>query len=202
MAQFPGLVIWTDAWVADTHHMQTEARGLYMDMLILAWRTPGCRLPNDRAWLLEHLKPSASAADHLEPIIGSCWTSDGNWLTQKRLSKEFLKAFGRSKRLGDLHKRRKNKRSDANGSRSSDTDHRSPHGNLNYTKEDKPSHTVAAEEPNHASPPPLQTPSSLASALPQGALARPAPSELVNPKKPWKRYTDEELRQIYADQPK
>ena len=50
MAQFPGLLLWTDAWVADTKHLSRLERGTYLDLLVLMWRTPGCRVPNDDEW--------------------------------------------------------------------------------------------------------------------------------------------------------
>lgn len=184
MAQFPGLTLWTDAWVADTAHLSVERRGLYHDMLVLAWRTPGCRLPCDRAWLLVHLRLTfngsrSTAADHLEPIIGEYWTADGNWLTQKRLTKEYLRAFERSKRLSDLHKSRKNKKKYINGSRSTATDDRQPSGNplplplidSSLTGTESQGDTPQQEKEED------KAPRSLASALPSGALAHSAVDE-------------------------
>lgn len=91
MAQFPALPLFTDAWIADTKHLSIYERGLYMDLLVLMWRTPECRVPDDRKWLAERL--GIDAADSaLERIINEfCRHPQGtrHWLIQKRLNKEF-----------------------------------------------------------------------------------------------------------------
>jgi len=93
MAQFPGLMLWTDAWVADTHHLSRDVRGAYMDLIIKMWRTPGCRVPNDDAWLSKNMPMSFDdVIQVLRPIIREFCQTDGNWIFQKRLQKEFLKA--------------------------------------------------------------------------------------------------------------
>jgi uncharacterized protein YdaU (DUF1376 family) len=94
MAQFPGLMLWTDAWVADTHHLSRDVRGAYMDLLIKMWRTPGCRVPNDDAWLARQLCMTAKeVVEILRPIIKEFCQTDGNWVFQKRLQREFVRAF-------------------------------------------------------------------------------------------------------------
>jgi uncharacterized protein YdaU (DUF1376 family) len=119
MAQFPYLPLFTDAWKADTLHLSYAQRGLYLDLLVEMWRTPGCRVPNDDAWLAQHLRLSGQeVAEALRPIIREFCQSDGNHLTQKRLKKEFVYAFERAGRLSALAKRRKRKANGPNGSRS------------------------------------------------------------------------------------
>jgi uncharacterized protein YdaU (DUF1376 family) len=94
MAQFPGLMLWTDAWVADTHHLSRDVRGAYMDLLIKMWRTPGCRVPNDDAWLARQLCMTVDeVVEILRPIIKEFCQTDGNWVFQKRLQREFVRAF-------------------------------------------------------------------------------------------------------------
>src|SRR5262245_66653988 len=94
MAQFPGLMLWTVAWVADTCHLSRDVRGAYMDLLIKMWRTPGCRVPNDDAWLGKHLFMTAEeVVTVLRPIIKEFCQTDGNWIFQKRLQREFVRAF-------------------------------------------------------------------------------------------------------------
>jgi uncharacterized protein YdaU (DUF1376 family) len=97
MAQFPGLMLWTGAWVADTAHLTRLERGTYMDLIVLMWRTPGCRVPNDDAWLARHMRMTADqVVQELRPIIKEFCQTDGNWLFQKRLQIEFVRAFKRS----------------------------------------------------------------------------------------------------------
>lgn len=95
MAKYPGLLLWTDAWIADTHHLTVERRGAYMDLLILMWRTPGCRTPNDDAWLAHHLGYAPEQiANLVRPIITEFCTlvAGGDFVTQKRLQREFAHA--------------------------------------------------------------------------------------------------------------
>jgi uncharacterized protein YdaU (DUF1376 family) len=99
MAQFPGLMLWTDSWVADTIHLSRDARGAYMDLIIKMWRTPGCRVPNDDAWLAKHMLMTADeVVEVLRPIIKEFCQNDGHWIFQKRLQKEFLRSHELSAR--------------------------------------------------------------------------------------------------------
>jgi uncharacterized protein YdaU (DUF1376 family) len=86
MAKFPALPLWTDAWVADTKHLTICERGLYHDLLVLMWRSPGCRVPNDPEWLTKRLN---APPNEIKPIIEEFCVNDGNWLTQKRLMREY-----------------------------------------------------------------------------------------------------------------
>lgn len=90
MAEFPALPLWTDAWVADTHHLTRLSRGTYHDLLVLIWRTAGCRVPNSDEWLGARLHMTADEVrDELRPLIREFCKCDGNWITQKRLTREF-----------------------------------------------------------------------------------------------------------------
>lgn len=83
MAEFPALPLWTDALVADTNHLGDDEFGRYMRLLILIWRSPECRIPNDKAWVEKRLTPA------VWPIIEEFCQRDGNWITQKRLLREW-----------------------------------------------------------------------------------------------------------------
>lgn len=90
MADFPALPLWTDSWVADTKHLSRTERGTYCDLLVLMWRSPGCRVPNDDVWLGKRLGMTpAEVTTELRPLIAEFCKNDGNWLMQKRLSREF-----------------------------------------------------------------------------------------------------------------
>lgn len=72
MAEFPALPLWTDAWVADTKHLTWLERGTYHDLLVLMWRSPGCRIPNDDHWLAKRLGMSLAEVQHeLRPRASS-----------------------------------------------------------------------------------------------------------------------------------
>lgn len=90
MAQFPYLPLWTDAWAADTDHLTCEEEGIYFRLVRVMWRTPGCRVPNDDQWLAKHLRMTlADVAAKARPIISEFCQTDGNFVFQKRLVREF-----------------------------------------------------------------------------------------------------------------
>lgn len=51
MAEFPCLPFYTDAYLADTRHLTAAQHGAYLLLLMTAWRTHDCSLPNDDAYL-------------------------------------------------------------------------------------------------------------------------------------------------------
>ncbi len=110
MAQFPALPLWTDAFLADTHHLTNAEAGLYCRLLILMWRTPGCRVPNDSEWL-ERRFPSDLPA--LRKIVSEFCQTSGNWITQKRLVREFEYVTQRNKKQSERIKSRWDKEKDS-----------------------------------------------------------------------------------------
>jgi uncharacterized protein YdaU (DUF1376 family) len=90
LAKFAALPLFTDAWVADTKHLSRLERGTYHDLLVLMWRTPECRVPNDDDWLSKRLGLTPFEVEkELRPLIEEFCQGDGNWIFQKRLIKEF-----------------------------------------------------------------------------------------------------------------
>ena len=91
MAEFPSLPLFTDAIIADCFHLTDEEFGRYMRIIIIMWRTPGCKIPADPAWICKRLRVDALAyAEHVQPIIQEFFKEDAGWWTQKRLMKEYL----------------------------------------------------------------------------------------------------------------
>jgi uncharacterized protein YdaU (DUF1376 family) len=117
LAEFPALPLWTDAWIADTKHLSRAERGMYFDLLVLMWRSPGCKVPEDRVWLHRRLNindfdPCQTDATTLQVVCAEfCMVADG-WLMQKRLSKEWAYLKDRSKRQSQNAKSRWNKEKD------------------------------------------------------------------------------------------
>lgn len=90
MAEFPALPLFTDAITADCSHLTDEEFGRYVRLLILMWRSPGCRIPEDTHWICKRLRVDALAyAQHVQPILQEFCTADAGWWTQKRLLKEY-----------------------------------------------------------------------------------------------------------------
>ncbi|UEM08088.1 DUF1376 domain-containing protein (plasmid) [Skermanella rosea] len=51
MAEFSALPLFTDAYLADTRHLTTLQHGAYLLMIMTAWRSPDCALPDNDAFL-------------------------------------------------------------------------------------------------------------------------------------------------------
>jgi len=94
MAEFPALPIFTDAITADCAHLNDAEFGLYFRILMLMWRSPGCRIPHDEQWITRKLARPWSS---IKPLLDEFCTSTGNWYTQKRLSKEWAYLMERRK---------------------------------------------------------------------------------------------------------
>lgn len=100
MAEFPALPLWTDAYLGDTRHLTLAEHGAYLLLLMIAWRTPDCALPNDDAWLGRVIGDPKNWP-RLKHNVMAFWTlgEDGKW-HQKRLhgEREFVLAKSASAR--------------------------------------------------------------------------------------------------------
>lgn len=84
----PAIPLFGDAYMADTMHLTLEEHGAYLRLLMLAWRTPDCSLPNDDARIARMLGISGQRWRKIRPAVMDFWTlEDGRW-SQKRLKKE------------------------------------------------------------------------------------------------------------------
>lgn len=111
MAEFPCLPLWTDAYLADTQHLTTEEHGAYLLLLIQAWRTPDCSLPDDDMMLARHAGLSKAKWKAAKPILMAFWSYDKRrkvWV-QKRLQKERGKAVEKKGKARDSALSRWNK---------------------------------------------------------------------------------------------
>lgn len=90
MAEFPAIPLWTDALLADTGHLDDEELGRYIRILIIMWRSPECRIPNDPAWIAKRLRlQPLEYHSKVLPLLEEFCVTDGNYISQKRLLKEF-----------------------------------------------------------------------------------------------------------------
>lgn len=88
MSSFPSLPLFTDAFIADTGHLSAQQTGAYMMLLMMAWRSPECRLPDDDDKLARWARVDRRTWLKIKPSVMEFWTlADGFWV-QKRLSKE------------------------------------------------------------------------------------------------------------------
>lgn len=90
MAENPALPLWTDALLGDTQHLSQAEFGAYMLMLIVAWRSKDCCLPDDDKYLAKITRSGANWK-RMKPVVMAFWRrgEDGQ-LRQKRLSYEHL----------------------------------------------------------------------------------------------------------------
>jgi len=97
MSAFPVLPLFTDAFIADTTHLTAEETGAYLMLLMVAWRRPGCSLPDDDTSLARWARVSAKTWARIRPRVMAFWALDeaGEWV-QSRLSQEKLRASQRA----------------------------------------------------------------------------------------------------------
>ena len=115
MAEFPAMPLWTDAYLADTRHLTTHQHGAYLLLLMSAWRSPDCNLPNDDKMLARMAGMNVGMWRQCRDTIMEFWTlgDDGKWY-QKRLSKvrsdvtKKTQAKALSGKIGGLSKSLKN----------------------------------------------------------------------------------------------
>jgi uncharacterized protein YdaU (DUF1376 family) len=88
MAKFPAIPLWTDAYLGDTTHLTTLEHGAYLLLLITAWRSPDCRLPNDDKMLARYTKLSPAQWKRIKPMILAFFTVEDNYIYQGRLLDE------------------------------------------------------------------------------------------------------------------
>lgn len=115
MADYPALPLWTDAYLADTGHLTDAQHGLYLRLLMLMWRSPDCRIPNDDGWIAHKLgRPVEIVQSTVRPLVEEFCRPRGKWITQKRLLREFDGCRARSKTQAEKARSRwQRKKSDA-----------------------------------------------------------------------------------------
>lgn len=88
MAQFPAMMLWTDAYLADTTHLSTIEHGAYLLLLMAMWRAKTNTLPNDPTVLARYAKLTSGQWQRVWPSIEGFFTIDGNSIAQGRLTRE------------------------------------------------------------------------------------------------------------------
>lgn len=90
MSTHPYLPLYVDDYEAATAHLTAEEDGIYSRLLRLCWRTPGCSLPNDPAWIARKVRVSAEDYDRVvRLVIEDFFKVVRGRLVQKRLKAEY-----------------------------------------------------------------------------------------------------------------
>ena len=90
MKSHPVLPLFVDDYEAATTHLTPEEDGIYSRLLRLCWRTPGCSLPNEPAWIARKVRVSLEDFDRLvQPILDEFFKVESGRVLQERLRAEF-----------------------------------------------------------------------------------------------------------------
>jgi uncharacterized protein YdaU (DUF1376 family) len=73
MAQFPSLPLFTDAYLADTRHLTAQQHGAYLLLLMMAWRSPDCAIPDDDVTLARWASMDLRAWKNNRDVILAFW---------------------------------------------------------------------------------------------------------------------------------
>jgi uncharacterized protein YdaU (DUF1376 family) len=81
MAEFPVLPLFTDAFIGDTTHLNAAQTGAYLMLLVAAWRSPNCRLPDNDKMLARMARMDGRSWTANKNTIMAFWKQDEdqNW---------------------------------------------------------------------------------------------------------------------------
>lgn len=99
LAYFP---LYADDFEADTAHLTLAEDGAYNRLLRLCWRSPGCQIPADKAWVYRRMRAYTDAEKAvIDTVLDEFFRVEKQCYSNARLSKEF-------KTAKDAHEKRKN----------------------------------------------------------------------------------------------
>jgi uncharacterized protein YdaU (DUF1376 family) len=97
--QYPYLPLFVTDYRSKTDHLTDAEHGIYLQILMLMWQSPDCRIPNDDEWIARRLRRDIDAVrTHVRPVIKEFCLTRHKWLTQKRLRQEWLWSKAKSKK--------------------------------------------------------------------------------------------------------
>ncbi|WP_273280926.1 YdaU family protein [Pseudooceanicola atlanticus] len=97
----PYFNLYPDDFEADTAHLTLLEDGIYNRLLRLCWRTPGCSVPDDEAWIFRKLRARTDEEkEAVRIILDEFFTRKGGKIFNSRLIKEWSTA-------NDKHEKRK-----------------------------------------------------------------------------------------------
>lgn len=106
--------LFPDAYHRDTTHLTTEEHGAYLLLLMAAWGTDDCTLPNDERRLAALAQMPVPKWRKIAPTVLEFWTIDKGRISQKRLLKEWQYVRQTKAKRADAARAKWNKSSDAN----------------------------------------------------------------------------------------
>ena len=80
----PSIPLFGDAYLADTRHLSLEEHGAYLQLMMIAWRSTDCALPDDDVRLARMLGISAGRWAKIKIAVMAFWTLSEKGWTQKR----------------------------------------------------------------------------------------------------------------------
>lgn len=90
MSTHPYIPLYVDDFDAATAHLTLEEDGAYNRLLRLCWRTPGCSLPNDMAWIARKIRVTPEVFERVaQPVLDEFFVLVRGRLVQRRLRDEY-----------------------------------------------------------------------------------------------------------------
>jgi uncharacterized protein YdaU (DUF1376 family) len=94
MGGLPFLPLYVDDYEAATAHLSPLEDGIYMRLLRLLWRSPGCSIPDNQHWVMRHLRvDSAVYVEVVHPLILEFFTRKNGKIYQRRLMSEWQRSM-------------------------------------------------------------------------------------------------------------
>lgn len=89
----PSMPLFGDAYLADTRHLSLEEHGAYLQLMMIAWRSSDCALPDDDTRLARMLGITAGRWAKLKGTVMAFWTlTDKGWTHSGRANQERTRA--------------------------------------------------------------------------------------------------------------
>ncbi|MBN66665.1 MAG: hypothetical protein CMM94_03755 [Rickettsiales bacterium] len=164
MSKAPIMPFYTDAYLADTHHLSTEAHGAYLLMLLYSWRHNGIPLPDDDTQLARIARLTPRKWHSMRPLLRPFYTlEDGHW-HQAKLARTWAEvmakreAASRNGKRGNAVRRQKAKQLNLGDTAAANASHPPTpsinHKPLNHKPESDPSDDALANQPALSTEPP------------------------------------------------
>ncbi|MFE3839393.1 YdaU family protein [Pseudogemmobacter sonorensis] len=101
----PYLPLFIDDYEAATAHLTMLEDGAYNRLLRLCWRSPGCKLPNDEAWIMRKLRATSDdERDAVRAVLSEFFTTGRGKIWSKRLLSEHVQKSVAHQRKSDAGK--------------------------------------------------------------------------------------------------